>query len=41
VTLARLVFRDTLKVLDSLTLTKEEREKIYWRNALELFGLGT
>jgi aminocarboxymuconate-semialdehyde decarboxylase len=31
--------RDTLKVLDALTLTNAEREKICFRNAEKLFGL--
>jgi predicted TIM-barrel fold metal-dependent hydrolase len=31
--------RETIKVLDQLELTEEEREKIYWRNAVRLFRL--
>jgi aminocarboxymuconate-semialdehyde decarboxylase len=31
--------RDTIKVLDSLSLSDAEREKICWRNAEKLFGL--
>ena len=31
--------RDTLKVLNSLPLSNAEREKIYFRNAVKLFGL--
>jgi aminocarboxymuconate-semialdehyde decarboxylase len=32
--------RDTIKVLDSLDLTTADREKIYFRNAETLFGIG-
>ena len=32
--------RETIKVLDRLKLNGEDREKIYWRNALRLFRLG-
>jgi predicted TIM-barrel fold metal-dependent hydrolase len=31
--------RDTIRVLDSLPLSNEEREKIYHRNAEALFGI--
>lgn len=31
--------RDTLKVLNSLALSETDREKIFWRNATDLFGL--
>jgi uncharacterized protein len=33
--------RDTIKVLNSLPLSNAEREKICWRNAVKLFGLGS
>jgi len=31
--------RDTIKVLEAITLSEAEREKIGWRNAVNLFGL--
>ncbi|HUC49596.1 MAG TPA: amidohydrolase family protein [Xanthobacteraceae bacterium] len=31
--------RDTLQVLNSLDLPKADQDKIFWRNAVELFGL--
>jgi predicted TIM-barrel fold metal-dependent hydrolase len=31
--------RDTIKVLNAISLSEAEREKICWRNAVELFGL--
>jgi aminocarboxymuconate-semialdehyde decarboxylase len=31
--------RETIKIVDRLPITEDERARIYWQNAVRLFGL--
>jgi aminocarboxymuconate-semialdehyde decarboxylase len=33
--------RETIRVIDQLPITNDERERIYWRNAVELLRLSS